>query len=210
MAGKKGRSGRKKGSLNRIYHSDGSFTIRYYDNDERKVKTGATVTPEEYRTIKKLERQANIKRQERIEELKRNAPQGYKNYKDFGVETDFFYRKKKTALGQSSHFRSTKAKERYFQSLERVVSGRWIQEKKTQYFRNYKKSFANVFGENSQEYKILSRKMNRMGIQKFAKMVENDEVQSINQFDSKNQDNLDERFEEIAGELGIDLEKYGY
>lgn len=168
---------------------------------------GVRFTAKQQKEFKNLVRRANYKREKRIDDL---SPVAKHKHKEFGVESDFFYRKKSMTM---QRFRSEREFNQYMKSLEGVASGKWLDKKRSTYKENYKEKIRQRYGKriidkngnerwvNTSESLRLIKGVNSLSDEDFAKKIDEGTLDPLGEW-YKNDDDTG-RYLKVAEQLGV-------
>lgn len=161
------------------------------------LPSSETITAREREALRSAVNSANRKRKRWLTNLSEYQK---KRYRQFGIESDFIYRKKSTKL---SRFTNKKQFENYLRSVQRISSGKFEGIRNRNYQENYKESLRKVFNSKANH---LIRLVNRLDNKSFIKAFENGEIEEINYV---YYDPNDEKYRAIEAQLLTALKKYG-
>ncbi len=165
------RGGRSSGRKNLKKSAAGELTNQY----------GVTFTPEEKKQLENAVNRANYRRKKMLKQAAtlprlvggRDTGDTVGSLQLMGKESDFILAKKTKSL---QRFRSRAQFEKYMKRLDRVNSPEYLNERIRGYKKNYQTALENVFGD---EAKDVIKKIRYMRLNKYMKMVEQDELLEI-------------------------------
>lgn len=135
-----------------------------------RLQSGEFIITSQQRKLRSLVRKANYMRNKMIEKLPQKAKT---KYVEFGVESDFIYRKKSTRLNK---FRNKTEFKKYIRSLERITSGKYQKYITKIYRSNYNRALSNTL--NSEADEIINI-LNTLSDDEFMELTLNEELENI-------------------------------
>lgn len=161
------------------------------------LSSGETITAREREALRSAVNSANRKRKRWLDRLPEYQK---KRYKDFGIESDFIYRKKSVRLAR---FTNKKQFNTYLRSVQRISSGKFEGIRNRNYQENFKESLRKNFNSKANH---LIRLVNKIDNKDFVRAFENGEIEEIPYvyYDPNN-----EKYNLIEAQLNFVIKKYG-